>query len=328
MTSFTTIVIFGVLMILGGISLIATPLMTFMSAGYCIVILFFFWGLFGIFRGIREQKYDRDFFFSVLSLILGIIGVAVPGIAEMSNSILLYIAAGWFMIHGVMSVINAVGMKKEGADTFTWVVGILLGVLELIMAIYSVAHPAMLAVSLGLLIGFYFIESGVSLITAAKEQCSGGNSTTVLFTAIGVLTVIGGISMLATPLFNFLGAGPSIIMLFFINGVVGIVQAMMEGRYEKDFWLAILSVILGLIGVTSVINAIRSKSEGVDTVSWVIGIILGVAELILAILSVAQPAMLAISLGLLIAFYYIESGIHMILLGAGISRATEIAKAQ
>ena len=354
MTSFTTIVIFGVLMILGGISLIATPLMTFMSAGYCIVILFFFWGLFGIFRGIREQKYGKDFFFAVLSLILGIIGVAVPGIAEMSNSILLYIAAGWFVIHGVMSVINAVGMKKEGADTFTWVVGILLGVLELIMAIYSVAHPAMLAVSLGLLIGFYFIESGVSLITAAKEQCSGGNSTTVLFTAIGVLTVIGGISMLATPLFNFLGAGPSIIMLFFINGVVGIVQAMMEGRYEKDFWLAILSLILGLIGVTvpgiadmtnsillyiaagwfvihgvmSVINAIRSKSEGVDTVSWVIGIILGVAELILAILSVAQPAMLAISLGLLIAFYFIESGIHMILLGAGISRAIEIAKAR
>jgi uncharacterized membrane protein HdeD (DUF308 family) len=272
----------------------------------------------------------------------------------MSNFILLYIAAGWFVIHGVMSVINAVGMKKEGADTFTWVVGILLGVLELIMAIYSVAHPAMLAVSLGLLIGFYFIESGVSLIAAAKEQCSGGNSTTVLFTAIGVLTVIGGISMLATPLFNFLGAGPSIIMLFFINGVVGIVQAMMEGRYEKDFWLAILSVILGLIGVTvpgiadmtnsillyiaagwfvihgvmSVINAIRSKSEGVDTVSWVIGIILGVAELILAILSVAQPAMLAISLGLLIAFYFIESGIHMIFLGACISRATEIAKAQ
>ena len=164
MTSFTTIVIFGVLMILGGISLTATPLMTFMSAGYCIVILFFFWGLFGIFRGIREQKYDKDFFFAVLSLILGIIGVAVPGIAEMSNSILLYIAAGWFMIHGVMSVINAIRSKSEGVDTVSWVIGIILGVAELILAILSVAQPAMLAISLGLLIAFYFIESGIHMI--------------------------------------------------------------------------------------------------------------------------------------------------------------------
>jgi uncharacterized membrane protein HdeD (DUF308 family) len=344
MTSFTTIVIFGVLMILGGISLIATPLMTFMSAGYCIVILFFFWGLFGIFRGIREQKYDKDFFFAVLSLILGIIGVAVPGIAEMSNFILLYIAAGWFMIHGVMSVINAVGMKKEGADTFTWVVGILLGVLELIMAIYSVAHPAMLAVSLGLLIGFYFIESGVSLIAAAKEQCSGGNSTTVLFTAIGVLTVIGGISMLATPLLTYLGTGPCIIMLFFINGIVGVVHGFFEHRFDKSFFLAVLSLILGIIGLTvpgiaemnnsillymaagwfilhgvfTIINAIAGRKEGGMKI---LSIVLGVVAIILGIYSIAHPAVLAVSLGILISFYFIKSGIDMILIGSAYSMA-------
>jgi uncharacterized membrane protein HdeD (DUF308 family) len=354
MTSFTMIVIMGVLMILGGISMLATPLLNFISAGYLVIILFFVWGIFGIARGISEKSYDKKFFFAILSLILGVVGLVVPGAAVMNNFIILYLAAGWFIIHGVLSIIDAIAGGNIGDDAVTKFVGIALGVLEIALGIYSIAHPAVLAVSLGLLIGFYFIESGVNAIIIGKATCAGGNSTTILFTVMGVLTIIGGISMLATPLFNFLGAGPSIIMLFFINGVVGIVQAMMEGRYEKDFWLAILSVILGLIGVTvpgiadmtnsillyiaagwfvihgvmSVINAIRSKSEGVDTVSWVIGIILGVAELILAILSVAQPAMLAISLGLLIAFYFIESGIHMIFLGACISRATEIAKAQ
>jgi len=44
------------------------------------------------------------------------------------------------------------------------VLGIILGVLEIIMGIYSAAHPAVLALSLGMLVGFYFIESGINMI--------------------------------------------------------------------------------------------------------------------------------------------------------------------
>ena len=44
------------------------------------------------------------------------------------------------------------------------VLGIALGVLEIIIGIYSAAHPAVLAVSLGVLIGIYFIESGANMI--------------------------------------------------------------------------------------------------------------------------------------------------------------------
>ena len=122
MTSFTLIVVMGVLMILGGISLLATPILNFISAGYFIIVLFFFWGIYGIIQGISEKRYDKNFFFSILSLILGIIGVSVPGVAEMNNSILLYLAGGWFLIHGVMSIIDAIGIKKQGADTLVAIV--------------------------------------------------------------------------------------------------------------------------------------------------------------------------------------------------------------
>lgn len=40
MSIYTLIVIIGTLMIIGGISLAATPLMTFVTAGYFIIILF------------------------------------------------------------------------------------------------------------------------------------------------------------------------------------------------------------------------------------------------------------------------------------------------
>jgi uncharacterized membrane protein HdeD (DUF308 family) len=353
MTAFTMIVILGVLMILGGISLMSTPLITFMSAGYYIIILFFIEGLFGIIRGIHEKKYGKEFFLAVLSLILGIVGLAVPGAAEMSNYVLLYMAAGWFIFHGILSIVNAIKGRKEGDDFLTMVLGIILGVLELALAIYSIICPTLLAFNLGMLIGFYFIESGISTIVIGKATCSGGNNLTILYTVMGVLTIIGGISMLATPLLTYLGTGPCIIMLFFINGVVGIIRGISEHNYDKGFFFAILSLVLGIIGVTvpgiaemnssillymaagwffihgamTIINAIASKEEA-GTGGMVLGIILGVLELIMGGYSVAHPAVLALSIGLLIGFYFIESGANMIFTGSKLSAATAISRAQ
>jgi uncharacterized membrane protein HdeD (DUF308 family) len=164
------IVIFGVLLIIAGVALMATPLMTFMSAGYFIIILFFLWGIYGLVRGIREKRYGVEFFFAILSLILGIVGLVMPNAAAMTNDyILLYLAAGWFIVHGILSIVTAIQSKKEDADTSTVVLCVVLGVLELIIGIYSFVHPAMMAVALGILIGIYFIEAGINVIVIGRE---------------------------------------------------------------------------------------------------------------------------------------------------------------
>ena len=353
MSAFTLVVIMGVLMILGGISLMSTPLITFMSAGYYIIIMFFVLGLFGVIRGIFEKRYGKEFFLAILSLILGIVGFAVPGAAEMNNYVLLYIAAGWFIIRGILTILDAIKCRKEGDDFLTMVLGIILGVVELVLAIYSIAHPALLALNIGMLIGFYFIESGVSAIVIGKATCSGGNSMTILYTVMGVLTIIGGISMLATPLLTFLGTGACIVMLFFIHGVTGIIRAISEHRYDKEFFFAILSLILGIIGATvpgiiemnnsillymaagwffihgvlTIVRAIAGKGEA-GTGAMLLGIILGVLELILGVYSVAHPAILAVSIGLLIGFYFVESGVSMIFIGSQLSKAVAVSRAQ
>ena len=169
-------VIFGVLMILGGICLLTTPLINFMSAGYYIIILFFLGGVFGIIRGIMEKRFDKHFFFAILSLILGIVGLVVPGAAVMNNFIILYLAAGWFILHGVFTIISAIAGRKEGGMK---ILSIVLGVVAIILGIYSIAHPAVLAVSLGILISFYFIESGIDmiLIGSAYSMALAGTGT-------------------------------------------------------------------------------------------------------------------------------------------------------
>ncbi len=146
----------------------ASPLMTFMSAGYFIIVLFFLAGIIGIVRAVQEKRYDKEFVFAILSLIMGIAGFAIPGAAIMNNYILLYMAAAWLSIHGILSIISAVGNKNES-----------------------------------------------------------------------------GISMIATPLATFFSIGYAIVLLFFVNGVLGIVRAVNEKCYDRKFFFAILSMILG-----------------------------------------------------------------------------------
>ena len=349
MSTFTAIVIKGVLMILAGISLMTTPLSTFMSSGYFIIILFFVWGLFGLIRGIAAKRFDREFWFSVLSLVLGIIGLAVPGAVAMTDSMLLYMAAGWFVLHGVLTIVAAIEHREESGAGLM-ILGIILGVLEVITGIFSIFHPASLALYLGLLIGFYFIEAGVDTIVTGMAVCKGGNSMTVLYTVIGILTMIAGFSMLATPVLNFVSAGYCIIMLFFVIGITGVVRGLIEARFDRRFFFAVLSLILGIIGISvpgavamansvllylaagwfllhgvlAIVSAIQHRAAG--TGFMVAGVILGVLEVIMAIYSIAHPAVLVISLGLLAAFYFIESGAHMIFIGAAYSKAVALAR--
>ena len=346
MSVFTVIVIMGFLMTIGGVFLAGSPMITFMSAGYFIIFLFLIAGIMGIIRAVYEKRYGKDFIFAILSLFLGIAGFAVPGAAVMNNLFLLYMAAVWLFIHGILSIIDAVETKRKDGISFIVVMGILLGILELVLCLYSVAHPAVLAVSIGILIGLYYIEHGISTIIIGSAVCRGGNNLTVLFTIIGILTILGGISMIATPFATFFRIGYGIVLLFLVNGILGVIRAVNEKRYDRECFFAILSLIFGIVGfavpdiadmnsymllyvaavwlfihgVFTIIAAVDSKNKGAGTAEVVIGVILGVLDLLMCVCSVIYPALLAFNLGILVGFYFIVTGIDMILIGSDISR--------
>ena len=157
-------IILGVLLVMGGFSLLFTPLATFMGMGYFVIILFFVHGIFGIIKAISSGRYGMEFFFSIASLLLGILGFVVPGAAVMNNFMILYFAAAWFILRGIMSIVLSASIPKVEGTTGAKVFGVILGVLEVILGIYSFVHPLVLAITIGYLIGFYFIESGVNMI--------------------------------------------------------------------------------------------------------------------------------------------------------------------
>lgn len=162
-------IILGVIFILCGISCMFTPLITVMELGYFLILLLLIYGIARIVRSISDKDYGLDFVFGILSVILSILIIAVPGLKAMTTGMLLYIMAGWFIVQGIVSIINAMNLKKNNGSSM-WIWGLCSGVLCIVMGLYSAVHPIVLALTMGWMVGFYFIISGINMI-ALSTKC-------------------------------------------------------------------------------------------------------------------------------------------------------------
>lgn len=164
-------IILGILMAICGISCICTPVMTFLEAGYFLVILLLVYGIAAIVKSVVQKVYGIPFIFGILSTILGLVIMVVPGLKLMTDGMLLYIMAVWFMVQGVVAIVMAFQQKKI-AEGKGWIATLILGILGVLLGIYSVAHPFILAFTFGVLVGMYFIECGINMIVMAETISS------------------------------------------------------------------------------------------------------------------------------------------------------------
>ena len=164
MKIFTTII--GVIMAICGISCICMPVITFLEAGYFLVILLLVYGIAAIVRAFMEKNYGLPFLFGILSIILAIVVMAVPGLKLMTDGMLIYMMAVWFLLQGVVGIYMSFKQKKVGEGK-GWIWNLILGIIGVLVGLYSLLHPLLLAFTFGILVGLYFIESGISMIVMA-----------------------------------------------------------------------------------------------------------------------------------------------------------------
>lgn len=162
-------IILGAVFILCGLSCMVTPLITVMELGYFLILLLLVYGIARIVRSVAGKDYGLDFVFGILSAILGIIILLIPGLKAMTTGMLIYIMAGWFVVQGIVSICRAVKVKKNDGG-FMWIWGICSGVLCLLMGLYSAVHPVVFALTMGLMVGLYFIVSGINMITLSAKS--------------------------------------------------------------------------------------------------------------------------------------------------------------
>lgn len=154
-------VILGILMIIAGACCFITPLTTFLSTGYFMCAMLLVYGIAGLIRYFKQKGKALEIVVSVMAIIVGLVALLVPGTSLVFDSMMLYLAAAWFVVQGIVSIVLAFKLRKE--DNM-WFIGLIAGILGVILGVYSFLHPQVLAMSSGMLIGIYFIEAGISTI--------------------------------------------------------------------------------------------------------------------------------------------------------------------
>ena len=157
-------IILGVLLIIGGFSCMFTPLATFLSTGYYLGILMLVYGVAGIIRAVSRKAGALEWILNILAVIVGLIALFRPGSTLIFDSMILTIIACWFVIQGVIQIVLSFKAKPVMKG---WYWGLIAGILGVLVGIYSWFHPVLTAVTAGILIGCYFVESGISLIALA-----------------------------------------------------------------------------------------------------------------------------------------------------------------
>lgn len=152
-------IILGVLMILGGIFCLFTPVMTLLMTGYLLGILFFVFGLTGILRAITTKTVNAlGMVTDILALIVGVIAIFRPGSTIVIDRVIIWLVAFWFLIEGIFSIVVSV---KNKAEVKGWYWGLIAGILGCIVGIILITHPLLRALTTGIMIGICFLQAGI-----------------------------------------------------------------------------------------------------------------------------------------------------------------------
>ena len=160
----------------------------------------------------------------------------------------------------------------------------------------------------------------------------------VAFTFIaGILLVLAGVACLFTPVETFMAVGIYIGLLFLIYGIAGIAKALQKKSTISEIIISILAVAVGVVSfvkpgttlifdfILLVLVAFWFIIQGVLTFRlaielrkikrfWLLQAIFGIISIGLGIYSLIHTQFAAMATGYLIAIYFIESGINMIVL--------------
>ena len=122
-------VILGVLLMIGGFACIFTPLATFFTTGYFLCALMLVFGIVGIVRAFQKKADVFEIIVSILAIIVGLIALFRPGSSLVFDGVILIFIACWFLV--------------------------------------AFANPMFTAVTAGVLLGLFFIQIGITLISLA-----------------------------------------------------------------------------------------------------------------------------------------------------------------
>ncbi len=152
--------------------------------------------------------------FGVISIIAGVLALAWPGPTLIVLAVLFGIE---LIVWGLFRLVGALTFGEAGGGARTlWAI---LGILSLLIGFYALRHIVITVLSLGLLLGIFWLVDGIGLLISAVEHRDMPGRGWSIFS--GILGIIAGLVLLVWPAL-------SILTLAILAGIwlilVGVVQ--------------------------------------------------------------------------------------------------------
>ena len=169
--------LFGIAMIACGIYCLFTPVMTYMTLGYIVGVNMVIDALGGILTWSDRKKAGRadgwTLAGAIASLIFGIGLITSTALQLVVDMTIVYIAAAWLVILGIIRIIHACKLHKVRKALDAEILGrrwwliLLIGILMVAGGIFSFVNPTGLIVAIGINFGLNIIVAGANLIAVA-----------------------------------------------------------------------------------------------------------------------------------------------------------------
>lgn len=170
-------IILSILMIIGGVECIVTPVATFSSLGWIAGVAIVVTGFSAVFR-YASGKEGR----SVWELIGGIAGILFGGFIIVNvfaqfatNLVIAYAAALWLLVYGVCGVVEAWKLRALNRElpsemrTASWLVVMILGAATAVAGVVCVLQPMLTMISVGMIIGVSILISGIKTLVLSIQ---------------------------------------------------------------------------------------------------------------------------------------------------------------
>ena len=162
--------------------------------------------------------------FGVVSIIAGVLALAWPGPTLLVLAVLF---GAELIVWGIYRLVGAVTFGDAGGGARTlWAI---LGVLSLLLGFYALRHIVITLLSLGLLLGIFWLVDGIGLIVSAVEHR--GMPGRGLSLLSGVLGVIAGLVLLVWPAISILTLAWLAGLWLLITGIMQVSVALQLRRH-------------------------------------------------------------------------------------------------
>lgn len=159
------LILTALLLIALGVVCIVNPGEAFVAISWLVGLLILLTGIFGLFFGLRAQRFlpnaGSTTLLAVFQIIVGLLFICNGLVAAES---LLIVFVMWVIFEGVSLAVLSFDYKRSGYNG--WWIMLLLGILSLVFGVIALHNPKGVGTFMGVLLGIGILANGIDRIVA------------------------------------------------------------------------------------------------------------------------------------------------------------------